>query len=63
MAKSFKMPTMQEFEIMENESKFGTLRVWPNAIRWKPKGAHQFHSVTIEQFEEFAMENGELKQQ
>lgn len=61
MAKmKFKAPVMRQFEIMEGNSKIGTLRVRPNAIRWKAADKKQFRSVTIQQFAEFAEAHGTI---
>jgi hypothetical protein len=58
MAKEFRAPTSQDFEIVENGQVFGTLRVRPSGILWAPKGSHQWYRVSIEQFAEYAEKNG-----
>ena len=39
-----------EFEDAANGGKVGTLRIKPSSILWKPKGAHKFHSVSLDDF-------------
>jgi len=48
----------EDFEIVEEGKKIGEIRVKPSGILWKAKGKHDWMGVTIEQFSEFAEENG-----
>jgi hypothetical protein len=53
----FREPDYYEhrFEEHNNGNKVGTLRVKPSSILWKPKGAHQFHSVSLADFEQWML--------
>ena len=42
-----------EFADADTGNKVGTLRVKPSSLLWKPKGAHQFHAVSLDDFREF----------
>jgi len=54
VAKEFKAPVSQDYTIMEGDKVFGTLRVKPSTLMWKPKGAHSWFGVTIEEFGSWA---------
>jgi hypothetical protein len=45
----------------ENDTVVGTIRVKPNGILWKPKGAKgatPWFSLTLEEFADYAKKNG-----
>jgi hypothetical protein len=44
-----------EFAEEKTGNKVGTLRIKPSSILWKPKGAHQFHSVSLADFGEWML--------
>lgn len=48
----------EDFEIVENGSKVGTVRIKPSGILWKSSGKHSWYGVTVEQFAEFAEKFG-----
>ena len=50
-----KEPAYTDFNIFENDtnSKFGTLRVKPSSILWKPANAQEFKVITLEAFADF----------
>ena len=56
--KSIRRPDSEDFEIMEDNKKAGTIRIKPSGILWKPKGKQSFFGVTVEEFAEFAEQNG-----
>jgi len=51
----FVEPDHHEHEIADaaTGNKVGTLRVKPSSILWKPKGAHQFYSASMAEFQEW----------
>ncbi len=61
MTKRFRAPVSQDFVICEGDEVFGTLRVRPSAILWKPKGSHLWYQLTINQFGNHAVEVGNKK--
>lgn len=44
----------------DDEGIIGVLRVKPSSVLWKPKGAHQFYSVTLDAFREWIKTEGKL---
>ncbi len=58
MAKEFRAPVSEDFEIMEDGKKFGTLRVKPSTLLWKAKGDHSWVGVTIEAFSDWIAKHG-----
>lgn len=56
--KSIRRPLFEEFEITEDGSVIGTIRIKPSGILWSPKGKHSWFGVSVEQFAEFAEANG-----
>lgn len=48
----------EDFEIMENKAKVGTIRVKPSGILWKPKGKQAWFRISVEEFSEYAEKNG-----
>jgi hypothetical protein len=48
-----------EFADADTGNKVGTLQVKPSSILWKAKGAHQFYSVSFDDFREW-MKNKKL---
>jgi len=57
-AKEFSAPVSQDFQILEGGKMYGTLRVKPSTLMWKPKGAHSWHGVAIEDFGEWVKKTG-----
>ena len=57
MAKSFRVPKSQDFEIVDNgsgkEEIIGTLRVKPSGILWAPKGSHVWYGINLRQVRQF----------
>lgn len=50
----FKTPVFREETILDIDGKVvGTIRIKPSSVLWKPKGAHQFFSVSLEDFAEW----------
>ena len=61
--KTVRRAEFEDFDIMEpnangKESVVGTVRVKPSGILWRSKGKHTFFGVSVEQFAEFAEQNG-----
>ena len=56
--KTIKRSQSEDFEIVEDDGKVGTVRIKPSGILWKAKGKHKWIGVTVEQFAAFAEENG-----
>jgi len=51
---SFKTPSFHEETILDEAGAVvGTLRIKPSSILWKPKGAQQYRSVTLDNFAEW----------
>jgi hypothetical protein len=61
MAKEFKAPVSQDFEILDGGQVFGTLRVRPSGLLWAPKGSHNWYRVRIEDFGTYAVKKGTPK--
>lgn len=51
----FIQPTSYDHEIGKagNGTKVGTVRIKASSILWKPKGAHSWHSVSLDEFAEW----------
>lgn len=62
MAKEFRAPKSQDFEIFEDGKVIGQLRIKPNNLLWSPKGAHSWYGVTLEQFAEFVVTKGKKQE-
>jgi hypothetical protein len=58
MAKEFSARQFEDFEIRQDGEIVGTLRVKPSGILWAPKGSHSWYRVSIEEFGEYAKNNG-----
>jgi hypothetical protein len=58
LAKEFKVPKFQDFEIVENGEVVGAVRVKASGILWSPKGEHSWYGVTLKQFGDYATANG-----
>jgi hypothetical protein len=58
MAKQFRGPVSQDFEIEENNEMLGTLRIRPNGILWKPKRSQSWYRIAIEEFADYAKQQG-----
>lgn len=58
MARQFRAPKSQDFEIVDDGSVVGAIRVKPNAILWSPKGLHSWYTVKLDDFGKFAEANG-----
>lgn len=58
MAKQFKVPNYQDFEIYDGDKKIGDVRVKPSGILWSPAGKHSWYRVSIDDFAAFAVKNG-----
>jgi hypothetical protein len=58
VAKEFKVPKFQDFEIVDNGEVVGALRVKASGIMWSPKGEHSWYGVTMSQFGDFAVNQG-----
>ena len=50
-----------DFANVDDGTKVGTLRVKPSSILWKPKSAHQFHSASLEEFQEWIKTKKQVK--
>lgn len=65
MKNKFKGPNLYDIEIVdENYNKVGAIRIKPSTVMWCPKGAKgatPYFGVTIEQFEEWIMNNPNAK--
>jgi len=60
-AKTFGLAVSQDYQILEGGQVFGTLRVRPSGLLWKPKGAKgakAWFSIRIEDFADFAIRRG-----
>ncbi|HEY4215018.1 MAG TPA: hypothetical protein VGM84_26310 [Steroidobacteraceae bacterium] len=58
MAKEFRAPTAQDFEIIEDGEVVGHVRVKPSGVSWARKGSHSWFRVPIEEFADYAENNG-----
>ncbi len=50
----------QDFTIRDEDGIFGHIRVKPSGIAWKAKNQHKYSQVSIEQFAEFADQEGRM---
>jgi hypothetical protein len=57
-SKEFRRPQSEDFEIMEQGTKVGTVRIKPSGILWKPKGKHSWFGLTVEEFSKLAEKHG-----
>lgn len=64
MAKNqFSEPESYDHEIVDGDGKkIGELRIKPNGVMWKKKGAHTYKAVTLEQFATWIDANGTDKE-
>lgn len=61
MPNSFRAATSQDFTIVDPDNRVvGHLRVKPNGVLWRPRDRQRWHRVTLDQFANFAIENGNL---
>ncbi|SER56822.1 hypothetical protein SAMN05216548_1268 [Faunimonas pinastri] len=56
--KTIQRAQSEDFEILEDGKKIGTVRVKASGLLWSPKGKHSWFRVSVEQFAEFAEESG-----
>jgi hypothetical protein len=49
-------PYRQETIVAPDGSVFGTIRLWPSAIAWRPKNGKKFLKVRIEEFVKWLQE-------
>ena len=55
----FDWPKHEDHQVLDSAGKaVGEIRIKPSGIMWRPKGKHSWHRITLEQFAEFAVENG-----
>jgi hypothetical protein len=56
--KSIRRSQSEDFEIVENNRKVGTVRIKPSGILWKPKGKQKWFGISVEDFSNFAEKQG-----
>ena len=56
--KRFDALKSQDFTIRDGNGLVGHLRVKPNGIAWKAKSQRAYNQISIEQFAEFAVQEG-----
>jgi hypothetical protein len=55
----FKRLKVQVFTIVDsNKKEFGSVRIEPDAVSWKPAGTSQWHRLTMKEFGNLAVQHG-----
>ena len=55
----FDWPQFEDHKVLSSTGTVvGEVRLKPSGIAWRPKGKHSWYRITLEQFAEFAIENG-----
>jgi len=56
--KTIKRAVSEDFEIMDDGDKIGTVRIRPSGILWKGKGQRSWFGLTLDKFAMLAEEQG-----
>lgn len=64
--KFFRASDFVEEVIQDKDGVFGTIRIKPSTVMWKPKhakGGKPYYGISIERFEAWIMQNGKQMKQ